>query len=190
MAVPPSIIEHASVEAFFYEVLQDSLERQGMSATEHTEHYLVGLLGNYAKARITDEPLSLKLANSVGDAGERVKALKEVGDTSLYVTGFFAESLERQLVQADYYVNLGSAAYRELAARVSGSSAQEVYDELSSRFPGFVDVLSDVRSQINFGNADVATLYEEWIKTRSEWVEDRLRSLGVLVSGPGRETPQ
>lgn len=190
MAVPPSVIGHVSVEAFFYEVVQGSLERQGITAGEHTEHYLVGLLGNFANARITDEPLSLKLAHTKVDEGERVKALKEVGDTSLYVTGFFADSLQRELVQADYYMSLGSAAYRELASRLGGSSVREVYDELSSEFPKFVDVLADVRTQVNFSNADVSTLYQEWIRTRSEWVEDRLRSLGVLVPGPGDDVAQ
>ena len=177
-----AVIGHSSVEAFFREVLLDSLQRQGLSAAEHTEHYLVGLLGNFAKARITDEPLSLKLAHA-SDAGERVKALKEVGDTSLYITGFFAQSLSSKLVQADYYMSLGSAAYRELAGRLGGSSIREVYDELAANFPAFVDVLGDIRSRVNFAGADVVSLYEEWLNSRSEWIEGRLRSLGVMVSG-------
>jgi len=177
-----AVIGHSSVEAFFREVLQGSLQRQGLSAGEHTEHYLVGLLGNYANARITDEPLSLKLVQA-NSAGDRVKVLKEVGDTSLYVTGFFAKSLSSKLVQADYYMSLGSAAYRELAGRLSGSTVREVYDELAANFPAFVDVLTDISSQINFAGADVVALYQEWLSTRSNWIEGRLRSLGVMVSG-------
>ena len=46
----------------------------------------------------------MKLAQSQdADPGERVKTLKEVGDTSLYVSGFFAESLTRSLVDVDYW---------------------------------------------------------------------------------------
>src|SRR5687768_801299 len=111
-----SLTTHSSVEAFFQEILTDALGRQGVEASEPTEFYLVGLLGEYAKARLPDEPLSLRLAESShADAGERVRALKEVGDTSLYVTGFFADSLQRKLVGVDYYMDLGKAAYRELA---------------------------------------------------------------------------
>ena len=87
----------------------------------------------------------MKLVSASGP-GERVKALKEVGDTALYVVGFFAESLERSLVQADYYMGLGSAAYGELASRLGGSSVREVYEELASGFPAFVDVLGEVRT--------------------------------------------
>jgi len=185
-----SIVGHASVEAFFYEVVTEALERADVRATEPTEHYLVGLLGAFAKARITDEPLSLKLARCADDTAERVRALKEVGDTSLYVTGFFADSLQSQLVHADYYVSLGSAAYRQLAAHVPGSSVREVYEELSNKFPKFVDVLSDIRTQVNFASADVGTLYEAWLGTRSAWVEERLRELGMMVAEPDTDLLQ
>ena len=176
-----SVIGHASVEAFFREVLLDSFARQGVTATPHTEHYLVGLLGNYAKAQILDEPLGIRLVASQSNPAERVRALKEVGDTSLYVSGFFAESVERKLVQADYYIGLGSAAYRELAVCLSGSSVTEVYEELAAKFPSFVDVLAEIRGQINLASADVVGLYQEWLESRSNWIEGRLRSMGVLI---------
>ncbi|HTE50835.1 MAG TPA: hypothetical protein VK698_08205 [Kofleriaceae bacterium] len=180
-----SVTTHASVEDFFLEVLTDALDRQGVAASPPTEFYLVGLLGEYTKARISDEPLSLKLVGTAGaDAGERFRALKEVGDTSLYLAGFFAESLHRKLVGVEYYMDLGKAAYGELAQRLSTSSVREVYEELSGKFPRFVDVLAEIRSHTTFLGQDVVALYEEWMRTRSDWVEQRLRALGVLVSGP------
>jgi hypothetical protein len=179
-----SVTTHSSVDGFFHEVLTGALDRQGVAASESTEFYLVGLLGEFTKARITDEPLSLKLVGSrAADAAERVRALKEVGDTSLYVTGFFADSLERKLVGVDYYMDLGKAAYRELAQRLAASSVREVYEELSGKFPRFVDVLAEVRSHTDYLGQDVVRLYEEWLRTRSDWVEQRLRALGVLVQG-------
>ena len=113
-----SLVRHSSVESFFREVLVESMERRGVEAAESTEQYLVGLLGEFTRARIPDEPLSLKLV-STSDPAQRVRALKEIGDTALYVVGFFEESLSRSLVAADYYVGLGSAAYGELAARLA-----------------------------------------------------------------------
>jgi hypothetical protein len=182
------ITPHSSVEAFFREVLLESMGRQGVSTTEGAEYYIVGLLGNFTKARITDEPLSMKLVGSQDDPAKRVQALKEVGDTSLYVTGFFSDSLQRRLVRADYYKTIGAAAYRELAHRLAGSSVTEVYEELAEKFPDFVDVLSEVRQQINFAGTDVVQLYEQWLSSRSEWVEGRLRKLGVLVGGSDDDT--
>jgi hypothetical protein len=175
MGVTPA----TSLSEFFREVLTEALDSEGVRTSEHTECYLVGLLGDYAHTQITDEPLSLKLAETT--SGERVQALKEVGDTSLYVTGFFAESLGRGLVAADYYISLGESAYRELSHRLSSSSVAEVYDELAAKFPLFVDVLASVRSQVAFAGSDVASLYAEWQRTRAEWIEKRLRALGVIV---------
>ncbi len=176
------VTPHASVSEFFQEVIAEALERRAVDASEPTENYLVGLLGDFTHARITDEPLSLKLA--AAEPGERVRALKEVGDTTLYMSGFFAESLRRGMVAADYYIGLGEAAYRELAVRLSGSSIRSVYEELSAKFPSFVDVLAEVSRTFQFAGADVVKMYEHWLATRDEWIEHRLRGLGVLVKGP------
>lgn len=183
------IERHVSVTGFFHEVLTDALDRQHVEVSESTEYYLVGLLGEFTKARITDEPLSIMLVGGEEQApADRVKKLKEVGDTSLYVTGFFASSLDKKLVDPDYYIGLGEAAYTELAHRLrTASSIAGVYEELASKFPRFVDVLAEVRAQVSFVGSDVVELYQEWLRTRSEWIERRLHSMGVLVSGPAKD---
>jgi hypothetical protein len=175
------VTPHASVDAFFHELVVQALHTQGVGTSESTEFYLVGLLGEFTKTRITDAPLALILAEA-DERGERVKALKEVGDTTLYMTGFFSEALRGKIVQPEYYITLGEAAYRELANRLSRSTIAEIYDELAGRFPTFVDVLGTVREQIDFCGADVTKLYQAWISSRSEWVEGRLRELGVIVT--------
>jgi hypothetical protein len=80
-------------------------------------------------------------------------------------------------------VDLGQAAYRELAQRLATSTVRDVYEELAGKFPRFVDVLAEVRRFTTTLGQDVVQLYEEWLRTRSEWVENRLRALGVLVNG-------
>jgi hypothetical protein len=179
------VIAHASVDEFFHEVVTDALEALSLDATEPAEWYLVSLLGDFTRVRITDEPLALKLVGDpAAEPSQRVKQLKEVGDTSLYVSGFFSESLGRKLVDADYYIGLGSRAYAELAGRLGGSLT-EVYTELAEKFPRFVDVLAEVRKRTAInelgGSADVGRLYEMWLRTREEWIEKKLRALGVLV---------
>lgn len=184
------VVPHASVDAFFHEVLTDALESMRVDATEPAGWYLVTLLGDFTRARLPDEPLAVKLAQSAAaDAGERVRTLKEVGDTSLYVAGFFAESLSRKLVDADYYIGLGRGAYAELAGRMGGSSITDVYRELADGFPGFVEVLAEVRRRVDFAGTDIVKLYEQWVRTRDAWIEKKLRALGVLVD-PGSKVIQ
>jgi len=172
----------SSVDEFFHEVVTDALAVVDLDASEPASWYLVGLLGEMTRARLTDEPLGPKLAQPGADAGERVRTLKHVGDTSLYVAGFFAESLTHSLVDVDYYVGLGQSAYAQLARSLGAQrTLTEVYAELAEKFPKFVDVLAEVRKRTDFATPDVGRLYEIWLKTRDEWIEKKLRALGVLV---------
>jgi hypothetical protein len=176
-----------TVDEFFHEVVNDALTAKQVDASEPAGWYLVTLLGEFTTARLSDEPLGVKLACTGDEPGARVRRLKEVGDTSLYVAGFFAESLTRGLVDVDYYVSLGKSAYAQLARQLavsprSGSrSIPEVYAELADNFPRFVDVLAEIKKRVDFGQADLVRLYEVWLRTRDEWVENKLRESGLIV---------
>ena len=176
----------ASVDEFFHEVVTDALSAVDLDASEPASWYLVGLLGDMTRARLTDEPLGVKLAQPAVDAGERVRTLKQVGDTSLYVAGFFAESLTRSLVDVDYYIGIGQTAYGQLARSLQAQrSLTEVYEELAANFPQFVDVLAEVRKRTSISELgatpDVNRLYDIWMRTRDEWIEKKLRAIGVIV---------
>ena len=184
----------SSVDEFFHEVVTDALTAVDLDASEPAGWYLVGLLGDFTKARLSDEPLGIKLHQAPDDPGERVRTLKQVGDTSLYVAGFFAESLTRSLVDVDYYVGIGQNAYAQLARSLgSHRSIGDVYEELAQKFPKFVDVLAEVRKRVNIaeanGSSDVGKLYEIWLRTREDWIEKKLKALGVLVD-PGTKVIQ
>jgi hypothetical protein len=176
----------ASVDEFFHEVVTEALSAVDLDASEPAGWYLVNLLGEFTKTRLTDEPLGLMLAQPVESTAERVRNLKEVGDTSLYVAGFFAESLTRSLVDVDYYVGLGQNAYAQLARQLgAGKSITDVYAELADKFPRFVDVLNQVRKRVQIAElgaiSDIGRLYEIWLRTRDEWVEKKLKAAGILV---------
>jgi hypothetical protein len=171
-----------SVDEFFHEVVTDALAVVDVDASEPASWYLVGLLGDMTRARLTDEPLGVKLAQPAVDSGERVRTLKQVGDTSLYVAGFFAESLNRSLVDVEYYIGIGQTAYAQLSRSLGrDKSLTDVYAELADNFPRFVDVIAEVRKRTDFATSDVSRLYEIWLRTRDAWIEKKLRAAGVLV---------
>ncbi|HLL22282.1 MAG TPA: hypothetical protein VK427_09130 [Kofleriaceae bacterium] len=184
----------ASVDEFFHEVVTDALSAVDLEASEPASWYLVGLLGEFTRTRLTDEPLGIKLAQPGADPADRMRNLKTVGDTSLYVAGFFAESLTRSLVDVDYYVGLGQSAYAQLARTFGATkSLSEVYEELAAKFPKFVDVLGAVRKRVALAElnatTDISRLYEIWLRTRDEWIEKKLRAAGVLID-PGTKVIQ
>jgi hypothetical protein len=178
---------HASVAEYFYEVVTDAIRNQGVDTSETAEYYLVNLLAAYTKTSQVrdDEPLALKAMASVfASPDERVRHLKDVGDTSLYISGFFADSLQRRLVDVDYYIQIGGRAYGDLARHFQvtrGAEAGRVYVELHDKFPRFVEVLAEISERSSMTTPQgVVQLYERWLRTGSERVAQRLRAQGVL----------
>jgi hypothetical protein len=179
---------HRSVTEFFHDEVTSALATVQVEATEPTEFYLVNLLADFTKtSHVDDAPLALRMAQAAASTPEeRARALKDIGDTSLYVSGFFADSLARKLVDVDYYISIGGSAYGQLAGLVSGrgpapGTFREVYDELAGKFDRFVEVLSTIRSRTNMASStNVLRLYEEWVRTKSEWIERRLKATGLL----------
>jgi len=172
----------ASVQEFFHEVISEAIRAQGLSATEPTEFYLVNLLSDFTTTPVDDEPLALKLATATFASSEdRVKHLREIADKSLYVSGFFADSLRRRSIDPNYYISMGGSAYAQLATHYRKHKVYGgVYDELGQKFRSFVDVLGEISERTSTSHLTVVQLYERWLRTGSEWMERRLRVHGLL----------
>jgi len=184
-----------SLTEFFRSSVERSMRRQGVEAEEPTAHYVVSLLTLFARSEaLYDDsesrrglrPLALLLLDAVEAArpAERTLALQRLGDVSLFIAGFFADSLADKAVDVDYYISMGGGAYRSLSNEVCrtprGALIAPVFDELSSKFKHFVDVLADVRGYARGEpERDVLRLYELWLKTGSRRAERALRELGI-----------
>jgi hypothetical protein len=186
------IVALTTVTEFFHEALGKALRNQGVTAAGEVEAYLVQLLSAYSTTTPADEPLGVKLASAQVAAPEaRMRVLRDVGDTSLYVSGFFADSLQRKLVDIDYYISIGGAAYEQLARAYERrrASAGEVFDALGARFGVFVEVLAEVSQTTSMSSpTGVVQLYERWLKTGSEWAERQLRKSGVVPPRRGDQS--
>ena len=69
--------------------------------------------------------------------------LKQIGDASLFVSGFFSDSFRRKLVDVDYYATIGGQAYAALS-RHENEAFSSAFAELARKFAAFVDVLTEV----------------------------------------------
>ena len=182
-----------SLEEFFRDEVDRAFRDRDLTAGALTEHYLVQLLATYAAQPIEDRPLALKMLESVeAPPRERRHQLREIGDTSLYVSGFWTESLCDKLVDVDYYIDLGGTAYGELArggSKWSGDPFGDVFAELAANFARFVEVLMVIRRRTTHvaSHEDIVRLYQRWQRTKSRWAAARLAALGVIPSnGDGR----
>lgn len=185
----------ASPREYFFEMVDSGLAKRNVKAAPAVQSYLVGLLEHYLDARnLFDESTNeannknpgtlaemfLLAANS--DRVGKVDLLKKLGDRSLYISGFFGDSLERKIVDIDYYAEMGGAAYGSLAAHVSDDLAAQVYRVFSRDFLAYVDVLTYI-SQKSMIQSDqsILRLYDRYMRTGSELAKEKLIEMGVLT---------
>ena len=178
-----ALFRSESPTEFFRELVESAMQNQRVSAHELTSFYVVNLLAGFVQGDSCpgDEPLGARLVHALQTAGMAQRdGLRSVGDQSLFITGFFADSLNRSLVDVDYYIHLGELAYRSLA-RNGDRTFGDVFDELSDKFTTFVDVLGEVSERTSISsNADVLRLYEKWLRTGSRRSGDLLAARGIV----------
>lgn len=183
-----AVFRNESPTEYFRDLVETAMQHQRLAARELTSFYLVNLLAGFIRvdssAAAVEEPLGVRFAKALQAAGiQQRDALRQVGDLSLFISGFFADSLNRSLVDVDYYIQLGESAYGSLA-RNGDAALGDVFDELAGRFPAFVDVLSEVSERTALtSNADLLRLYEKWIRTRSRRSGDILVERGIVPNG-------
>jgi len=184
-----------SPRSFFNERVEGAMKRLKLQTLPASRTYLVDLLEHYVfsanlfpkddetgKAkRETLAEMWLKAQNAPSPL--RVEMLKKLGDSSLYISGFFGDSLNRKIVDIDYYVDMGGVAYRALAATAADEHRSQMYGEFSARFPEFVDVLTFISQEsLVQTNGDLLRLYDRYMATGSRLAEEQLVEKGLLVA--------
>jgi len=181
----PLLREQAPAE-YFKELVDSALVRQRMQAGDLTAYYLVNLLCQFVRpdARTNDldgEPLAIRLTRALQTGGSEQRArLRSLGDFSLFMSGFFSDSLRRRTIDVDYYVSMGEYAYGSLSRRDEDAFA-EVFGELASKFVGYMDVLADISERTAItSSADLLRLYEKWLRTGSSRDGKKLIDRGIV----------
>ncbi|HVL67272.1 MAG TPA: hypothetical protein VM364_08410 [Vicinamibacterales bacterium] len=178
------IVREQTPAEYFKELVDSALAHQRVQAGDLTAYYLVNLLCQFVRLEAVADvevPLALRLGRALESAGVEQRArLRSLGDFSLFVTGFFSDSLNRKTVDVDYYVSMGEYAYGSLSRR-DADSFSEVFADLATRFVGFADVLSEVseRSALR-SSTDVLRLYEKWLRTGSTRDGQKLIERGIV----------
>ena len=187
------VVTVANLREFFRDSLDAAMSNQRVAAADETSHYIVNLLTLFARSEElyeSDEPSrrNKPLAFMLADALEaqtvyqRDRGLRRLGDVSLFMAGFFAQSFARRLIDIDYYISMGGGAYAQLSNMQRGA-VSEIFEELAAKFQRFVDVLNEVSEMARENSdEDVLRLYEIWMRTGSPRAASRLRKLGVEPS--------
>jgi hypothetical protein len=178
---------------FFRDEVMKALTSLKVKASTNTEFYLVDLLTRFMFSEnlfATDEQgakrqevLALLLNETVNnpDPAAKFKGLRRLGDISLYTAGFFGEFLKTKVVDVDYYIDMGKTAYGSLSGAPTDAYFRQVFQELSTSFNRFVDVLAEISQVSLFSNPqNILRAYELWLKTKSERAEKSLKEAGIV----------
>jgi hypothetical protein len=195
------LVPVANLREFFRDALKSAFARQRLSVDDQTEHYVVNLLTLFARSEALYErtptgtrlkPLVVMLSEALEAPSQqdRHRGLQRLGDVSLFVAGFFAQSFAKKLIDIDYHIAMGGRAYGTLAAahargprRVLGA----VFAELANKFQPLVDSLNELaESAYRHSDRDILRLYEIWLKTGSRRSYRILERLGVHPTPGGR----
>jgi hypothetical protein len=192
------IVPSSNVTEFFRDSVGEAVTRQQLEADDHTVHYVVNLLTLYTRSEeLYDQspegqelpPLARMLADAMAAPTDRDcnRSLRRLGDTALFMAGFFPDSLARKPVDVDYYIRMGGTAYGALADRsrsaAQGKALAGVFAELERKFAAFVEVIGEISDLArHYTSRDILRLYERWLATGSPRVRNKLDELGVNLS--------
>jgi hypothetical protein len=162
--------------------------------SEHAQVYLVQLLNHYInmdnfyptdaegnRADTLTQQLAVALEQETAE--QKAKRLRQLGDFSLYVSGFFTDSLSRKLVDVDYYMGMGGAAYENVARLEERRPRAKVFMELAQKFPRLVDILAQISEETGFNpgdHKDLLRTYDLWVKTGSDRLAKQLAKAGIV----------
>lgn len=118
------IILSSNLKGFFFEGLSELNKKSLCPVPESIIYYSSDVLDKFALSqdffetsdgKVREKILGMKLLEAAQlNREEQKKIYKEVGDMSLMVCGYFAESVNKKLVDTHYYAQLGKMAYSHL----------------------------------------------------------------------------
>jgi hypothetical protein len=151
------LVKASSMQIYFREALDASLRQSSITVTETAQVYVVHLLHEFSRSEVafagTDYGEKVTVAAMLGrglaaETPEALSIYRHLGDTCLYLLGFFRESAINRLVSQSYYKDMGAQAYLQ-AATLARSQNSALFYELSERFNDIVILVENIANYKN-----------------------------------------
>ena len=184
----------SSLADLFEPILLEVINDSEVDLNNYSYLYLLKLLTSYCfKIEETheNEMLSERLFNALKlkEKGPKARSLKNLAESSLISVGFFSPFLKRKLVGVRYHIDIGITAYSHLYQ----TTKKPVFEDVSERFPFYVEILSSVKEKLNLSNdrnLDLLHLFELFNETGSEKAKKLLIENGVSISSSKKNSKQ
>ena len=153
------LILESSLQSFFFDKIQNINQKSTRPISNELVYYMSLVLDKFGQSqnlyeeregKLRDKTLGLKLLKSSElSEPQKKRTLREIGDTALFVCGYFYESLNSKLIDISYYEDVGKVAYRRLDSFIP--QAYEVpsfFINLSDRFNCVTNIVSIISKEM------------------------------------------
>jgi hypothetical protein len=181
----------SDVREYFNTELKNLVKKRRISAERKSLDYVADLMVRYMETesffvkdesgKMRDNILAELYSEYLNGNQERKKVvLRRLGDICLLISGFFPDSLNRKLIDIDYYFGMGGTAYWQLSRMQMTAVTRDLFGELSQNFRSFADILGELSDRSGLqSNTDLLRLYEKWLLTGSDRLKNLLSEQGI-----------
>lgn len=190
-------LEIVNPKEYFHQQISEAKSSLNITLSDHIEFYIVNLMCEFIDPtqigiEDLDTPLAFKLKHALESSPEiQLKSLKKLGDTSLYLAGYFQDYFNKKTYDIDYYIAMGSSAYSRISRGRQDTHFSDLYDNLSRQFSQLVELIAQVSD--HFGDrsqVDLLSTYERWTKNQSSRLRKILEDEGIVPITDSMAKPQ
>ena len=160
-----SILTSPCLSDFFYKDLSTRNKTNPCPLPEEFIFYSSLTLEKYAfsenyfvenSGKVSEKILGMRYLESQKKTGEeKIKELKDIGDTVLVLLGFFSESINKKIISRDYYLAVARNAYTDLnKLDLQFYDIPEFYNLFATSLQNTIKLLEGMASEFQFGDSE------------------------------------
>ena len=162
------LVLETSLQSFFFDELTRVNQKSSRPLPKETVYYSSLVLDHYGESvkyfetvegKVREKVLGVKLLESCHlPRGTQARELRDIGDTALFLCGFFSDSLNGKIIDTSYYQQIGRSAYKRLNDLIPDAyETPSFFAKLSNSFAG-VTMLMNVVSEKMTKNDDMSSV--------------------------------
>ncbi len=161
-----SVILEASLQTFFFDELLKVNQKFESPVSKEKIFYSSLVMDKFSQSehffekdggKIRNKVLGVKLLEASHlPRNKKREMIKDVAETSLFVCGFFSDSLNRKIVDINYYKDVGQTAYEMLDGMIpSFYDIDSFYKSVSTQFETLAQLMKVVSDSTHKNAQDI-----------------------------------
>lgn len=158
MTQASTLVLENSLQVFFYDMLHDLNKKSQHPLPNEMIYYTSLVMDTFGSSdkyfeevegKVRDKILGIRLLESYQLPKEKQKnAIKDIGETSLLLCGYFSESLNKKIIDIKYYNEVGIRAYSLLDSFVpTAFNTPNFFGKMSRRFIDITQLITLLAEQ-------------------------------------------